>query len=214
ARVYKLQEDFGLTNLYIGFFTPTIHFTGGSYFKGFNDRLLGKYIHVKGNLFSAGEFQGTSDKWGVTFSIYKHKIGVEQDTFELNIEDSEYCDEEMKVKMVHKGLKHYRMVTTKDLLGTWVREPIKWVKQLMGAEYPILTSALKFKTADTTKKGATLLADALGYMVYLGSSVSQSAQGVYQLTSVASRGHGVNILPSNFERVMVGLSARRVISID
>lgn len=212
ARVYKLQEDFGLTNLVIGFFTPTIHFTGGSYFKGFNDRFFGLFEHLTGNLFSAGEFQGTSDNWGVTFSIYKHKIGVEQDTFELNIEDSEYCDEEMMVKMIHKGLKHYRRVATKDLIGTWVREPIKGVKQLMGSEYPILTSALKFKTTDTTKKRASLLADALGYMVYGGSSVGESASGVYQLTSVASRGNGVNILPSNFERVMVGLSARRVVS--
>lgn len=64
ARVYKLQEDFGLTNLYIGFFTPTIHFTGGSYFKGFNDRFFGRFEHLTGNLFSAGEFQGTADTWG------------------------------------------------------------------------------------------------------------------------------------------------------
>lgn len=144
---------------------------------------------------------------GVTFSIYQYQQNTQNKDVKLNVEESQFNDDEMKVEMVPIEEKQYRQVGSKDLLGTWVREPIKGIKQVMKHPYPSLTSAVNKK--DATKYTPKLLEGAMGYMMYVGSTVEVAKQGVNILTSMYNSGHGVQLLPDNFERAMVGFSSRR-----
>src|SRR5699024_2989325 len=110
-------NDFNLGNIFIGFYTNTTQFSGGSYWQRYNNKFFSQFKHVKGNFFSAGEFGGTADGWGVTFSIYE-KSAEElepQDYFTLSLEES-VIDAEKGVYINKLGNKHMRRVEVEDSL--------------------------------------------------------------------------------------------------
>src|SRR5699024_8540285 len=77
-------------------------------------------------------------------------------------------------------------------------------------KYPVLVTALKEK--DSSTKSARMVDGSLGYIHFSSNDVSKQPQYVYILGSAASDPNGFNVLPSNFERSVVALSSRLVIS--
>lgn len=210
ARVYKLVEDFGINNVYIAFFTKTTQFSGGSYWEEFNNKLLSKYKHIKGNLLQSSEFSDTSDSWGITFSVYK-KCELIQNIdriTELSLEEKVLTDTGVIIREINTM--RVNMLEDANMLSKWVREGIPKKQQKLTYETPNLSNALE-ETKATGKPSGKLYSGSLGYMVFGGNSVGEGLRDVCIFTSAAHRGKGFNVYPSNFNNSVVGYSARRVI---
>lgn len=207
-RVIKLVEEFELKNVYIAFFTPVLSFTGASYGR-FNEEFFSRFEHVKGNLFNAGDFEGTSGNWGVTFSVYKLRdASINKDTAKHQRISliTEEVGEENHVNTI--GTKTFDMVYQGEGLNKWVNED-RGKKESIH-KYPVLVSAFK-EPSRVTKRAAKLLEGSMGFIHFSSNDVSKAPTYIYVLSSASSDNNGFNVFDSNFERAVVALSARRVI---
>lgn len=220
ARVIKLTDDFNLKNVYIAFFTNTRYMNGGKYWKQFNTKLFSKFSLQEGNMFNAGEFSDTSNSWPITFSVYKQKAddnvvqvddskSEESPVITLSVEESvmDSADTSTIRKIRDKSIVP---VYAPDDLSTWVREPIEDVKtDYVDYPYPQLGSAMGVSKGK--KPSGSLLKNSLGYMVFNSDNVAEGSNngGVFIVSASAYKGHGLNVLPQNFDRAVVGFAARR-----
>src|SRR5699024_3347837 len=118
--------DFNINNVYISYFTMVTQFSGGRYWKGFNEQFDTKYSHVLGNMFKSSEFSDTSDSWAITFSIYnKREVELSKEdalnlTIQMSLEQTKQTVEGVQVEQL--GVKTIRKVNDDRGLNRWVRE--------------------------------------------------------------------------------------------
>lgn len=197
-RIMMIKRKYNLTNCHICMFTPTLYLSGGSW-KGFRKEFLTDYHFVNGCAFKASHFADCSDKWGIAFSIWKNGNDT-REAFAHKLIDT--VDGEIKIV----GEKEIYSIDTSTSCSDWVKEPIKTLK---GSDAPQLSSGIKW--TESSKTRGTLVEGALGYYVNVGNNVYKNATDVFLLTSTASMAHGCSILPSNFNRVTVNFSARKLV---
>lgn len=81
-RIWEMSQG----NISIGVYAKSLYKSGPSY-KTFREKFYTKFRYVDGMLFNAAHFDGTSDAWGVDFSIWQP--GAEdRDSLKLTVKDS------------------------------------------------------------------------------------------------------------------------------
>lgn len=215
ARILKMVDDFQLKNVYIAFFNNSRNYCGGDYWEKFNNKLFSKFTLEKGNMFNAGEFSDTSDTWPITFSVFKLRskknIDLSNLEFHLSVEKSEIKDGITQInKLQNKTL---RPIYADRALSEWMKEPLKngkYVNLDMGT-FPELSSAMG--ESKRNKPQGKLYKGSLGYIMNSANNIGEGTinGGVWLATSAAYHGHGVNVMPENFNRVIVNFAARRAV---
>ena len=213
GRVDKIRKDFGLTNFNIGFFTPIRQICGGSAWMGYKNLFLTKYQHKQGILFNAGEFGGTANTWGVSFSVYEY-LETEDNTdfnYHLSVEETELSPEGLVIN--HIGDKTISFVDDEDSIVRYVAEQRVQAREY-SKPYPRLKNALAEADLTKGKQAGMLHEGALGSLWVSGSSIGRTAQYVGILNGLMRNGGGSSIYPSNFDRVVVGFGVREAVTVD
>lgn len=197
-RICKIIDNYHLTNARIALFSNPIYLSGGKQ-KDFLKFFCNHFEFKKGSMFCASEFADCSDRWGITFNIWKQGKTEDIHNFVHTLikknEDNE---------IVEFGEKNIYNVWDKTLLSDWVKEPIKGLKTF---DAPQLSSALVCK-----EKGLGKIANgALGYYASFGNGVYKNQTDVYIVNSAGSAAHGYSIMKDNFIRTTVAFTARRLI---
>lgn len=196
-RIIKIKEKYGLTNCNIAMFTKPIYLSGGKQEK-FLDFLCDNFSFCNGVLFNASHFSDVSDKWGITFNIWKS--GKTDDTHNFIHGLIDNVDGEIK----HIGEKNIYNINDTNSASDWIKEDIKKIKT---NDAPQLSSALICK-----QKGRGKLIDgALGYYVNVANNVCSNAQNVYIVSSCSSMANGISIMTQNFSRVASNFAARKLV---
>ena len=213
TRVTKIIEEFNLTNAYIAFFTPTPFMTGASW-EAFNRQFFSKFDHIKGNVFSVGEFQGTSGLFGVTFSIYKYNPNkqpitkYQKLTFELDIEETNATHDG---NTIHKiGVKHLETVYDDESLRQWIVDDLNYLNyRELTTPYPRYTSV--FEEGKDINSKEVLFNEALGSMWFAGNTVSNNSQYVNVYSIMSKRRPNFNVMDDNFIKSCVGFASRMAV---
>lgn len=198
-RIMKMKKVYGLTNVSIALFSPTIFLTG-SQFKQFRREFLKEFEFNKGMIFKASHFADVKGIWGIDFSIWSTGETLNKNEFEHTIKDLDSNNEIVTIES-----KYIYNIDCKKNCSDWIKEDIRKLKT---EDAPQLGSALIVKSNGIGK----LAKNSLGYYVNVGNSVYKNNTDVFLVSSTSSMGHGISILPINFFKVVVNFSARKLIS--
>ncbi|MCZ3527499.1 hypothetical protein L2821_09875 [Lactobacillus gasseri] len=219
VRVIKIVNDFHLKNVGIGFFTNARFFAGGNYWQKFNNKFFSKFKFIKGTMLNAGEFSDTSNTWPIVFATYKYQVGggdvpaIDKVSFALKKSAWDEEKGELLIESVNKKIKNKTMlqVYKPNDLSSWVRETLPPKPSYCLDTYPQLSGALV--ESKGKRPSGKLLKNSLGYMVFNSDNIGEGTTngGVWIASSSAYKGHGINVLPENFKRVVVGFAARRAV---
>lgn len=196
-RIMKLKQEYKLTNCYIGLYSPTLFLTGGDY-KKFRKHFLNEFSFIKACQFSAGHFKDVSEKWGISFSVWKNGETADKENFYYDLVD--VIDGEIQIvgnKVIYNIDKH-------KTARNWAKEPIKTTKT---CEKPHLSNALNI-----CEDGyGQITIGAIGYTMFKGNNVNENPKGVSTVSSMYSNAHGISVLDCNFTRCSALFSARKLI---
>lgn len=197
-RVKMLKNQYPLTDCNICVFCPPIFMSGSGYAK-FRKEFLQDFEFIDGYLFNASYFDECSDRWGISFSVWKSGYSVGQRNFFHHIIDVK----DGKVEIV--GEKDIYNIDGDQSLREWTKLPIVSQKT-----YPGVTLKSAINVGD--REGSWKTEDAIGFYVNDGNSVYQSMKNCYiQSACPNSRISGFSVTPRNFDRVCVAFTARNVI---
>lgn len=198
-RIMQLRQKYNLTNCYIGLYSPTLFLTGTSW-KKFRNKFLNAFSFINGCQFCANQFSDVANSWSISFSIWKNGITADKENFNYDLVD----DIDGEVQVI--GTKNVYNIDFHTSSSDWVKESVKKIKT---SDSPQLSSAIRWKEG----KGCcgSIVLGALGYYVNVANNIYKSPTDVFLLTSTSSMGHGVSICDSNYERVCVNFSARKLI---
>lgn len=206
ARVCKIVEDFNLTNVYIAFFSKTNHFTGAS-FRRFNQQFFSRFEFVRGNILSAGHFQGTQATWPVTFSIYKLRdtpISLEEAEHQEGVlEIDEYDSNYNRVSI---GVKEFETVYDDRSLRSWVMANTPKNLVELSTPYPILSNLYtEGKNKEYFYQGMLFSGQ------FNGNKVGVVDQYLWLVSGASNNRPLFNTYPENYKEAMLGYGARRSI---
>ena len=196
ARLKEINPNFELA-----FFSPTLFLTGTAW-KGFRKNFFDSFSFVNAIQFRADHFANVAANWGIMFSLWRNGICNNTNEFPCKCID---CDSNGNI--VEIGNKTIYNNDNGKSCSDWIKENIKGLK---GVDAPQMMSALNYR--DTGLLFGSLVEGALGYYVNIANNVNKNTQCIYLLSSCAAQGHGISILPQNFDRVAANFSARRLIA--
>ena len=195
-RIYTIKKLFSV-DVSIGIYAKSTYMTSSS-FKKFRTVFLKDFTHVNGMLFQASQFADVSGAWGIDFALWVlNSDNIKQDMFNYTLKSSST-----------EGIKTYAQkilynLDYKPSLSGWLKVKSK------GEDAPQFINALKW---NKTLNVGRLVKGALGYLVFGGNNVYQNNQMVTLLSSCYNTGHGISVLPENFDRCVQGITARRLIT--
>lgn len=194
--LYRMWKYNVNNNIHICCYTMPLYKTGPS-FKKFRSNFYEKFRHESGFLFNASHFGGTSDTWGIDFSIWKS--GIE--------------DRNSLTTMVvnAKGIFIYD-VQEKELWNMDNGKPLnKWIKQKPKIiEFPKLSSALKIKDANT---GSEMDEKSFSNLVSSSNNIATNSQDVFIINGGKANSGGGKffINKETFDKCVTLFTARRCI---
>ena len=202
-RIMMLKEQYGLTNVYICMFTPTLYLSGGS-FKKFRNKFLNEFEYMRGCTFQASHFSDVASNWGIGFTIWK--VGETSDKNNFPHELVDYRDLDVEV-IGHKDIYNVDgMLSASD----WAKESIKKLKT---HQHVPMTSGCAWRGDDKDNCGA-IFDNAIGYLLNKANKVEENSQGVALFSTTFGDGIGHGFNESNFTRCTALFTARRVIKCD
>ena len=199
-RVCKIQDKNKKINLCL--FSPSLFLTGIS-FKEFRKNFNKKFYFEKGFLFKAKHFSDVADDWGINFICFS----TEKNENKIVLELLDY-DENFEIK------KHF----TKELYNldnhqtasTWVRSDVKKIKT--NSEIPQMQNATKIYIGD--KPSGAYIENSLGYFLNGANCIDKNIQQVAFWSVGFYNGHGLSVIPQNFNKCVSLFTARKLINKD
>lgn len=202
-RIMMLKEQYGLSNVYICMFTPTLYLSGGS-FKKFRGKFLNEFEYIRGCTFRASHFSDVASNWGIGFTIWK--VGETSDKNNFQHELVDYRDLDVEV-IGHKDIYNVDgMVSASD----WPKESIKNLKT---HSHVPMTNGIEWRMDDANNRGMTF-DNALAYFYNDSNKIETNSQGVALFSTTFGNGNGHGLNESNFTRCTALFTARRVIKGD
>lgn len=200
-RILTIKRKYELTNCKIALFCSPLFLSGKEY-AIFREEFFKEFSFENGVMFKASEFDGVSDKWGISFTIWGNGKKT-TNNFKLGLIKSG------EGNIVLDGEKIIYNKDKNDGLRQWYREGVS--KKLK--ECPNMTSALKIKQEQTCKTQplAKIAEDGFGYLFSNGDSVEYNMQFVSLFSSAFSIGKGSSITANNFNRICCAFAARKLI---
>jgi len=199
-RIMMIKRKYNLTDCHIAMFTKTLHLTGSSW-KKFRDEFFKDFNYINGCMFNASHFADCSDKWGISFAIWKSNMPNSIDNFTHILIDSKDGE------IVNVGEKTLYNMDSQQSASDWVREGIKGIEKELR---PHLSSAITI----SEKQNQTLAKNALGSLMSLSNNVYENAQGVGLSSTIQTKGSAcisISILPTNFTRCTSLFAARKLV---
>ncbi len=205
-RVQILADFFNYSDnddLRFFFFFNKGFLTSPSYGK-FVDGLTHQFSFNKGFMINAGEFEGTSEDWGIIFSHWSLQGEKDQTEFVFDVlrSTSEGAIEkitEWTARRVKKG----------ETISDWLAE-IPIGKQV--ANIPITQNGFSFPTG--AKNYCKVKEDSIGYLLNKANSIQESDKGVGFFSLGYINAHGRDVTRENLERIGVTFSVRRSVRIN
>lgn len=202
-RFIRTVEKYNIEDAYIGLFSPPLFLTGNSY-KAFRKFFFKHFEFVKGICFKASNFADVQDTWGIAFTIFKRRKTdepIETSCFDLSIMD--IIDNEVK----EVDVKTFYNMDNSTEASQWVRKNIKGVKTTR--DYLNLQSAI---TYDRLTGDGAYAPGSLGYFMCDSNNVYENSKHVGLFSAPHAHGHGLNVMPVNFDECVSLFAARALIS--
>jgi len=198
-RIKKFQEI--NKNIKIGIFCPPLFLSGASY-KSFREKFLTHFSFEKGFLFEASHFSDVAKGWGISFSIFDNKTNINKFNFDtITINET--------FELIDNGIKTIYNTDNEKPASEWVREEIKKLPKI---DLPNMNSSLKVNVngnLNGLKKGVE---NGLGCMNSNSNSVYKNGTDVFIVSSVSSLNANVDVINSNFYKVISLFSSRKLIT--
>lgn len=199
-RIMMIKEQYNLTDVHIGLFSPTLFLTGGKWVK-FRESFLSAFSFNNAVQFKASHFADVADNWGISFSIWNNGETADKNNFNYTLIDN--IDGEIK----EVGKKVVYNIDNETTSKDWQKEPIKGIKVI---ERPTMSSGLVVKEGKNCK--TKIAENALGCYLNVANNVEHNATFVALYSSAdSSNSNGISILPQNFDRVMTNFASRKLI---
>lgn len=201
-RIIKTKELYGLTNVHIAVFCPTLFLTGPAWAK-FRGKFLNNYEFNKGVVFKASHFADCSDSWGISFSIWSHGVTSDKNNFPYTLID---VNEDGEITEV--GRKDIYNIDGLISASAWCKEPVKSLKTSTGVA---VLSALRHCTDATPMRGSNFEGN-IGYYFNNSNNVDMNAQKVALFSATYGNGNGHGLHRDNFTRCTALFSARKLVA--
>lgn len=198
-RILMIKREFNLTDCHIALFSPTLFLTGSSWAK-FRTVYFNEFAFDNAVQFKASHFADCADTWGISFSLWYNGETTDKNNFNYTLIDK------VEGEIAEVGNK---VVYNTDGLQT-ASEWVKTSSKLKGEDCPQMTNAINIKTEGKTMNGR-MIKNAFGYFYNDSNNIDKNTQGVSLFTSGYTTGHGVSILPDNFDRCTALFAARKLI---
>lgn len=198
-RIMKIKQQYGLTDVHIGLFSPTLFLSGTSW-KGFRNVFFKNFAFNDAVQFRASHFADVADNWGISFSIWSNGETTDKNNFNYNLIDN--VDGEIKVV----GTKDVYNIDGQKTAREWAIEPIKKLKT---KDVVNLSSAIVVKNDDKTR--GKLFDDAIGYFYCNSNNIDKNMQNVGMFTTAFGGANGFGVNKDNFERCMSFCAARKLV---
>lgn len=190
-KINQICEHFkiGKNQVVIGTFSkPT--FMCKESFEDFRKFWLEEWKYESGFMFNASEFEGCSDQWPVSFSVWHNVKSVEKKLFKHEVYEA---SDDGNVNLI--GEKTLYNIDGEQLAKNWIYD--KTVKNTV--------------SVPTTADGFTLLEDtqlkmAPGFLGFYGGTLRKNI-----LTIPFKYGHGFSILPYNIDKTVSYFAARNAV---
>jgi hypothetical protein len=200
-RIIMIKEQYNLTDVHIGLFSPTNFLSGGSW-KGFRRVFSNNFAFSNAVQFRASHFADVADNWGISFSIWNSGETVDKNNFNYTLIDN--IDGEIK----EVGEKVVYNIDNGANIKDWLK-PSENLPQINAVP---LKSGLN-KGED---KGLTMMEGYIGGFINKSNCVEKNTQFVALFSSVFNDKPTptISIMPSNFDKCTALFSARRLVACD
>lgn len=197
-RISKYNEKY--KNIKIGIFCPPLFLTGKSFDKMRKEFGL-NFKFKNGFVFKASHFSDVKNDWGISFTIFNNEEETNND-FNLDIVD--YSDDFSLIKVDEKIFYNTDNTTS---ASEWVRQEIKGIK----TEKTISLKNSLVVYNGTDNRGS-FIKNSLGYLVIGSNNIDKNSQQVSLWSNPFYNGHGLSIIPENFEKCTSLFTARKIIN--
>lgn len=198
-RILMIKEQYNLTNLHIGLFSPTLYL-GGTSWKGFRNAWLSDFSFTDGCVFKASHFADCADNWGIAFSFWTNGTSVNVNDFNHTIIDVD------NNQIVELGVKSIYNADGLKTASDWAKEDIKKLKTY---DEPNLSSGITIRDKDNNR-GRNFV-NSLGFFNNGGNNVDQNMQMVALFTSAYGNGNGHGLSKENFHKCTALFTARKLV---
>lgn len=195
-RILRIKEVFGLTNCFIGLYSPSLFMTGPSW-KAFRKRFLTDFAFVKACQFQASHFADVSDSWGISFTIWKCGECLDKENFRHDLID------EIGGEINVIGEKNVYNIDSLNSAMEWAK-----TKQRNAKTRDCITAKSALNISNTIKPVSCDVA----FFVNDRNNVDANASDVYLMTMPVSRHVStLDINEDNFARCTALFAARKLI---
>lgn len=197
-RILMIKEQYNLTNLHIGLFSPTLYLCGDSW-KEFRNAFLNNFNYTNGCVFKASHFADCANNWGISFTFWTNGVSVNKSEFShilIDVEDNH---------IIELGNKIIYNLDTLTSAKEWAKRDIKKLKT-----YDVINLKSGLSVRDKNTRGR-LFENALGYFYNDSGVVEKNTMSVAFFTSAFGNGHGHGLSSVNFEKCVSLFTARKLI---
>ena len=198
-KINLMREAYDNKDISIAVICPPLFLTTQPY-RNFRDRFLNNFKFNGGALFKASEFEGLSDRWGITIQVYTPGETVDKknfkfDTYELK-DGIMACTGEKVI---------YNLDNEKTCMD--------WAREELNSDCNVLAdNTLSSGCEISNKKNVFWQDNSLGYMFYRGNNIYHNEQELGIMTLPYGDGSGYSLLDENFDKSMAIFCARRCFS--
>jgi hypothetical protein len=195
-RIMRIKEVFGLTNCYIGLYSPSLFMTGPSW-KAFRRRFLSNFSFVKACLFQASHFADVSDSWGISFTIWKSGGTADKENFHHDLID----DIGGEIRVI--GNKNIYNIDTQKSAMEWAKTRQTGLK---------CRNSITAKSALNISNTIKSVCSDIAFFVNDRNNIDANASDVYLMSMPVSRHVStLDMNEDNFTRCTALFSARKLI---
>jgi hypothetical protein len=197
-RISKYNEKY--KNIKIGIYCPPL-FLSGSSFNKFRQKFSPNFKYENGFLFEACHFSDVAKNWGISFTLFNNE---EETNNEFNLDIVDYSDDFSLIKVDKKIFYNTDNTTS---ASEWVRQEIKGIKT---------EKTISFKNSlvvyDGSNNSGSNIKNSLGYLFMGGNNINTNPTNVSLYSQSYYNGHGISIIPENFEKCTSLFTARKIIN--
>ena len=195
-----ITRHFGLKDVVIGLFSNPIFMSGSSY-KNFRQLFLANFTMKDAILFKSSYFSDVSDRFGISFSIWRSEPSTSTKDFYHIMVD--IIDDHVSPI----GQKNIYNLDNEESAKDWIKEPLY---NLQLEKRPPLSTGIKVKVGKNSNTKIDI--NAIGCYLNVGNDVHNSAVFVSLFTSCDnSNANGLSVTLKNFDRVCAMFAARKLI---
>ena len=198
-RILRIKQDYHLTNVAIGLYSPTLFLSGPSY-SNFRKIFLDHFEYHDACTFQASHFSDVADSWGISFSVWTNGKTLNKNEFymkPIDFKDGQLID--------FKRICIYNMDNAIPA-SDWVYSEKKVKKNI-----EIITAKSSLNLSNTIKK----VSENKGYLMNDANNIDANGTGVYFMTMPVSRHVAtIEIQEDNYYKCVTLFAARKLITTD